>query len=116
MRRITDLLSPLAPCGALLTYSLPLAPGPWPHARRSGMYWGPMGEGPLGDARTYPPSQRWDSLATSLGDFVLEQCPRWLAFVEGVGHCMVDSQVGCPAPSAVGQDVRVSTWWGENLQ
>lgn len=79
-------------------------------------YWGPMGEGPLADTRNYPPEQRWDTLASDLGNTVLDKCPRWVIFAEGVGHCMVDSQVGCPSPSSVGQDVRVATWWGENLQ
>ena len=73
------------------------------------MYWGPMDEGPLAPsfyASFYPLGQRWDTLAASLGDLVLEKCPRWLVFVEGVGHCMADQSNGpCTAPSAVGQQV-----------
>ena len=45
---------------------------------------------------------------------VLGQCPRWLVFVEGVGHCM-NTEGACTAPSAVGQNLAVPTWWGENV-
>ncbi|KAL1519958.1 hypothetical protein AB1Y20_023444 [Prymnesium parvum] len=82
-----------------------------------GMYWGP------GEGAAYPPHERWDALAAAVGNEVHRACPRWLVFVEGVGHCMVevaeahdDLPHPCAAPSAAGQDVAVPTWWGENLQ
>ena len=64
----------------------------------------------------YPWEERWDLLATELGNRVHRQCPRWLIVVEGVGHCMKEGSDGCDKPSASGQDTSVSTWWGENLQ
>ena len=64
----------------------------------------------------YPWGERWDLLAKELGNRVHQQCPRWLIVVEGVGHCMKEGAHGCDKPSASGQDLSVSTWWGENLQ
>ena len=65
----------------------------------------------------YKKEDRWDTLAATLGNQVLMQCPRWLVFVEGVGHCMSKQNSGpCSAPSASGQNIMVPTWWGENLQ
>lgn len=64
----------------------------------------------------YPYEERWDRLATDLGNKVHRECPRWLIVVEGVGHCMKQTTSGCTHPSAPGQDTSVPTWWGENLQ
>ena len=44
----------------------------------------------------------WASAATSLGDFVLSKCPRWLVFVEGVAH--------------KGKSRQAEYFWGENLE
>ena len=85
-----------------------------------GMYWGPSAGG---SPSSYPENERWDALASEIGNAIHRICPRWLIFVEGVGHCMAtvpDDHSGrphpCPAPSAAGQDVSIPTWWGENLQ
>jgi hypothetical protein len=44
-------------------------------------------------------------------------CRRWLIFVEGVGFCQSkNTDEGCSAPSAAGQDPYLTAWWGENLQ
>lgn len=80
------------------------------------MFWGkPAAGAPSG---AYPPSMRWDSLAQRLANVVHGACPRWLAVVQGVGHCR--QQGGgekCAWPSAPGhQNVDINTWWGENLQ
>ena len=64
----------------------------------------------------YPWHERWDTLAKQLGDRVHVECPRWLIVVEGVGHCMGESDQDCSHPSAAGQDMGTPTWWGENLQ
>ncbi|KAL3903296.1 MAG: hypothetical protein SGPRY_011734, partial [Prymnesium sp.] len=83
-----------------------------------GMYWGSQPP-----STVYPEHERWDTLAARIGNSMLTICPRWLVFVEGVGHCMVqvpeshdDLPHPCTSPSAAGQDVSVPTWWGENLQ
>ena len=75
----------------------------------------PMAQQHVQDA-DYPWGERWDLLARELGNRVHQQCPRWLIVVEGVGHCMKEGEHGCDKPSASGQDISVSTWWGENLQ
>lgn len=77
-----------------------------------GMFWGPL------HGAAYDPSERWDTLAATLGETVHRICPRWVLVVEGVGHCAdsEDGEGGCRAPAAVGQDMHTSTWWGENLQ
>lgn len=43
----------------------------------------------------------WATAATSLGNFVLSRCPRWLIFVEGVAH--------------KGHEDVSEFFWGENL-
>ena len=48
------------------------------HSEPHGMYWGPM-EDVMGN---YKKEDRWDTLAATLGNQVLMQCPRWLVFVE----------------------------------
>eukprot|EP00966_Prymnesium_polylepis_P259803 6001606-Prymnesium_polylepis.1 len=77
------------------------------------------------DSRLMPPAtayyaeeDRWDTLASELGQLVLSVAPRWLVVVEGVGHCMDPSEAGgqCTAASSMGQNMKLSTWWGENLQ
>ena len=60
--------------------------------------------------------ERWDQVAERLGRDVLRACGRWLVLVEGVGYCQSKSDEGCEWPSAVGQDVKTTSWWGENLQ
>ena len=86
------------------------------------MYWGPRPEGAPLDL--YPPDNRWDEVAGALGSFIHAACPRWLLFVEGVGHCQQE-KVGyepqgdphsCEWPSSAGQDLTFNTWWGEGLQ
>jgi len=64
----------------------------------------------------YSPDERWDTLATEVGEAVHQICPRWALVVEGVGHCADDEAAGCHALAAVGQDTSLATWWGENLQ
>ena len=68
------------------------------------------------DPRFYLPEDRWDTSVQLLGNHVLEVCPRWLVFVQGVGQCMSSHALRCPAPSAVGQDLSFPASWGENLQ
>ena len=64
----------------------------------------------------------WNGLAGELGRHVLERCPRWAIFVEGVGHCGgVQPAAGhkCTTPAAGREqnlDLHAGTWWGENLQ
>ena len=110
-----------------------------------GMFWGAADELRRQDAARpgaarqaafeYAEQDRWDTLASALGAHVLSLCPRWLIFVEGVGHCMQQTTAApaadangdataaaatgggpCQAPSAVDQRMSVATWWGENLQ
>lgn len=50
----------------------------------------------------YAEEDRWDSLASELGAAVHEKCPRWLAFVQGVGHCHQQREGPCTLPSAPG--------------
>lgn len=63
---------------------------------------------------------RWDLLAADVGRRVHAKCPRWLFFVEGVGHCRDAHPSGtCARPSAgshQNMDLKAGTWWGENLQ
>lgn len=85
-----------------------------------GAYWGPPPAGLSAAASSlYPAGERWDEAASEIGSVVHASCPRWLIFVEGVGHCRRDATFEgevCQFPSASGQDVRTPTWWGENLQ
>ena len=78
------------------------------------MYWGPPTSlFNLG----YRQADRWDILAGELGSLIYRICPRWLSFVQGVGHCMSSDAGPCRLPSAPGvQDIETPTWWGENLQ
>jgi len=48
----------------------------------------------------------WDRAAARLGNRVLQLCPRWLIFVEGVGNTP-----GAPD----GDDPDAGYWWGGNL-
>jgi aryl-phospho-beta-D-glucosidase BglC (GH1 family) len=48
----------------------------------------------------------WNIGAQTLGNHVLEACPRWLIMVEGVGY-----DPGAPG----GDDPGAGFWWGENL-
>lgn len=77
-----------------------------------GMYWGPL------EGSSYPAEHRWDTMAGAVGSLLHQRCPRWLLFIEGVGHCRDDPapEAGCQHPAAVAQDVGVNSWWGENLQ
>ena len=48
----------------------------------------------------------WNKAAERIGNHVLEACPRWMIFVEGVGY----------TPGAKGADnPAMGLWWGENL-
>ena len=47
----------------------------------------------------------WNVAASRIGNHVLGKCPRWLIFVEGVGH----------TPGAAGQQPNAGYWWGGNL-
>ena len=47
------------------------------------------------------PWNEWAATASSLGNFILSKCPRWLMFVEGVAHKGVPEQA--------------EYFWGENL-
>ena len=47
----------------------------------------------------------WNKAAERIGNHVLEACPRWMIFVEGVGH----------TPGAAGQQPNAGYWWGGNL-
>ena len=81
------------------------------------MYWGKPPAALVGQAWGYSEEDRWDALASELGTLIYGKCPRWLSFVQGVGHCMSDEPGPCKLPSAPGiQDIDISTWWGENLQ
>lgn len=56
------------------------------------------------DLLNEPHGARWDAwvqAAKIIGDFVLSKCPRWVVFVEGVGH--------------EGTDATAEFFWGENL-
>ena len=76
------------------------------------MFWGePPKSAP---ASVYPDELRWDALANELAKVVHESCPRWLLFVQGVGHCRGGGGGGdkCTFASAPHhQNVRVPTWW-----
>lgn len=81
------------------------------------MYWGKPPEMLTNVKEGYSDEDRWDDLASELGSMIHRACPRWLSFVQGVGHCMSDGPGPCKLPSAPGiQDLDISTWWGENLQ
>ena len=81
------------------------------------MFWGTPPAALMNVRNGYSEDDRWDMLATDLGSLVHRACPRWLSFVQGVGHCMSDDPGPCRLPSAPGiQDMDISTWWGENLQ
>ena len=99
---------------------------------------------PNAPASLYPPTQRWDLVASRLASTLHQHCGRWLHFVEGVGHCVGESTVygckpgenregglppfepgdprcGCKWFAAAGQlDVETggppASFWGENLQ
>ena len=78
------------------------------------MYWG--GSFDLDHRSKYDWHDRWDTFASELGQIVHSVCPRWLVFVQGVGHCRND-QSPCTLPAAPGhQDMTIATFWGENLQ
>ena len=81
------------------------------------MFWGTPPAALMNVGNGYSEDDRWDTLATDLGSLVHRACPRWLSFVQGVGHCMSNDPGPCRLPSAPGiQDMDISTWWGENLQ
>ena len=48
----------------------------------------------------------WGLAAGRLGNHVLQKCPRWMIFVEGVGF-----EPGAPGMDSGGAGI----WWGENL-
>ena len=77
------------------------------------MHWG---KAQTADSDAYNPSERWDTFAAELGELVHRRCPRWVVVVEGVGHCAKAQTGECTTPAAMGQNMRLSTWWGENLQ
>ena len=88
------------------------------------MFWGEPAAG--APSQHYRSSDRWDTLASQLGSHILQRCPRWAIFVQGVGHCRTQHDPTAPgtAPpcdlaSAPGQQdmgLQAGTWWGENLQ
>lgn len=52
------------------------------------------------------PATDWGLAAGRLGNHVLQACPRWMIFVEGVGF-----EPGAPGMDSGGAGI----WWGENL-
>lgn len=83
-----------------------------------GMYWGSPPAMLANTKEGYSEDDRWDTLASEVGSMLYRACPRWLSFVQGVGHCMSgEPGSACRLPSAPGiQDLDIATWWGENLQ
>jgi endoglucanase len=85
-----------------------------------GMFWGEPPVMGLSEFRVppYAPEDRWDTLASTLGTLIHQHCPRWLSFVQGVGHCHSKSEGPCTlasAPNVQDTNDNHGIWWGENL-
>ena len=62
------------------------------------MYWGSAANDKSG---LYKRRTRWDALASEIASEVHSICPRWLLFVQGVGHCLNKHNAShCDAPSS----------------
>ena len=64
-----------------------------------------------------PPYRRWNDAAARIGNHILEKCPRWLIFVEGIHHGIEESTSDDEeVDGARHVEKEEAYWWGENLK
>ena len=82
------------------------------------MWWGELTSDEHSSTGSYP-APGWNTLAAQVGGKLLQACPRWLVFVQGVGRCAEGSleQTGyCVTATPGSAAADVISWPSENLQ